>query len=297
MASEIQQNRNKAKQHQKPRPKTDIQKSKNVAFGNYIFADLEEMDRNCNQLQKSQNLNSPSHIIFKEIQNIPSKIIKEATTSNFRTSQVIPIKQKENMLDICKANNPDITKKRHRDTKQKNVNSQRTGNVAKNDAEEVTISSTTICATNKCQDYKTIKDSRTGKKKEDNEMSEMNIRTKHRNEQWHMKSTLGTDLSSLTREENIIYSGNKVDHGGSTQPFVPHTNDMPAVQKSNIMSDIHSGHSTDYSDYGPSSTPSSPFQCIHKSVQQINTGSDVLPQHSPLHYASLDTYSVSTLNC
>jgi hypothetical protein len=299
MASEIQQNRNKAKQHLKSRSKTDIQKSKNATLGSYIFADLEEMNKDCDQLQKSQNLHSASHNILKEIHNIPSKIIKAATTSNFRTSQVIKIKQGENLLDIHKVNNPDITKKRHRDkNKQKNMNSQRNGNVlAKNNAEELMISYTSVCTTNKDQDYKTIKHSRTAKKEEDNETSKINIR-RYKKGQWNMKnksSTLGTDLSSLTREENLIYSGNKVDDDNSTPP---HSNDEPAVQKSNNNSDIHSGHSTDCSDYVPSSTPSSPpFHCIHNSIQQINAGSDVLPQHSPLYYVSLDTYSVSISNC
>jgi hypothetical protein len=301
MASEIQQKRNTNKQHLKSRPKIDIQTSKNATFGIYKFTDFEEMNRDCNQSQKSHNHHSASHNIFKEIQNIPSTVIQEATTSNFRTSHVIQIKQKENLLDIHKVNNPNITKKRYRHTrKHKKMKSQRNGNTAaKNSTKEVMIRSTPIWATKKYQGHKAIKDSKTGKEEEDSGMSKIYIRRNHTKEQQHRKnkkSTLGKDLSPLTREENTINSGDKVDYCYST-PFAPHSNDESALQKSDINSDIHSGHRIDYSDYVPSSIPSSPFHCIHKSTEQENTGSDVLPQYSPIHYVSLDTYSVSIANC
>jgi hypothetical protein len=300
MALEIQQNRKNAKQHLKSRPNADIHISENDAFGIYIFADLEEMNKDCDQSQKSQNLHSASRSIFKEIQNIPSKIIKEATTSNFRTSQVIQTKKKENPLGIHKVNNPDVTNKRHTDTtKQKNKNSERNGKV-KNTAKEVVIHSTTICTANKCQDDKIMKNSERWEKQKDNETSDLNIVRKHVNKQCHMKnkmSTDATDLSSFTTEENICYSCEEVDYGESTPPSATHSNDDSAIQKSNTKLDIYSGHSTDYSDYVPSSSLSSSFYCIQKSIRQMNKGSDVLPQHSPLHYLSLDTYLVSISNC
>ena len=296
MASEIRQKRNKSKQHLQSRPKTDVQKSKNAAFGSYIFADFDEINKDSNQSQKSHSLHSASPKIFKEIQNIPSTIIKEATTSNLRTSQVIQIEQKENLLDIHKANNPDNTEKRYRHKRQyKKMTSQRNGNTAaKNNANEVMISSTPIWATEKCQDHKVIKDSKTGKEEENNEVSKIYIRRNLTNEQ--QQSTLGTELSPLTTDENTIYSGDKVDYCCSTPLFAPHSNDEPALQKSDISSDIYSGHRNDYSDYVPSSTPMSQFHYIH-SIEQKNSGSDVLPQHSPIHYLSLDTYSVSIANC
>ena len=295
MASEIRQKRNKAKQHLQLRPKTDIQQSKNATFGSYIFADFDEINKDCNQSQKSHSLHSASPSIFKEIQNIPSTVIKEATTS-----QVIQIEQKENLLDIHKVNNPNNTKKRYK-RKYKKMTSQRNGNTAaKNNANEVMISYTPIWATKKCQGHKVIKDSKTGKEEEDNEMSNIYIRRNLTNEQQHLKnkkSTLGTELSPLTTEENTIYSGDKIDYCYSTSLFAPHSNDQPALQKSDINSDNYSGHRIDYSDYVPSSTPRSQFHYIHKSIEQKNTGSDVLPQHSPIHYLSLDTYSVSIANC
>lgn len=300
MASEIQQKRNKTKQHLKSRPKFDIQSSKNVTFGSYIFTDFEEMNTDCNQSQNSHNLLSASHNILKEIQNIPSTVIQEATTSNFRTSHVIQIKQKENLLDIHKVNNPDIPTKRHT-RKHKKMKSQRNGNtVAKNNTKEMMISSTPTWATKKCQGHKAIKDSKTGEEKEDSEMSKIYIRRNHTNEQQHMKnknSTFGRDLSPLTREENTINSDDKVDNCYSTPLFSPHSNDESALKKSDINSGIHSGHRIDYSDYVPPSIPSSPFHCIYQSIEQENTGLDVLPQYSPIHYVSLDTYSVSIANC
>jgi len=299
MVSEIRQKRNKAKQHLQSGPKTDTQKSKNPTFGSYIFADFEEINEDCNQSQKSHNLRSASPGIFKEIQNIPSTVIKEATTSNLRTSHVIQIEKKENLLDIHKVNNPDNTKKRYRHIrKYKKMTNQRNGSTAaKNNANEVMISSTPIWATKKCQGHKAIKDSKTGKEEGDNEISKIYVR---RNEQQHLKnkkSTLGTELSPLTTEENTIYSGDKVDYCYNTPLFAPHSNDEAALKKSDINSDIYSGHRTDYSDYVPFSTPRSQFHYIHKSIEQKNTGSDVLPQHSPVHYLSLDTYSVSIANC
>jgi len=301
MASEIRQKRNKAKQHLRSRPKTDIQKGKNATFGNHIFADFDELNKDCNQSQNSHNLHSASPNIFKEIQNIPSTVIKEATTSNLRTSQVIQTEQQKNLLDIHKVNNPDNTKKRYRHTrKYKKMTSQRNGNTAaKNNANEVMISSTPIWATKKGQGHKAIKDSKTGKEEEDNEMSKIYIRKNLTNEQQHLKnkkSTLGTELSPLTKE-NTIYSGDKVGNCYSTPLSAPHSNDEPALKKSGINSDIYSGHRTDYSDYMPPSTPRSQFHYIHKSIEQKNSGPDVLPHHSPIHYLSLDTYSVSIANC
>jgi len=295
MASEIRQKRNKAKQHLQSRPKTYRQKRKNATFGSYIFADFDEINKDCNQSQKSHNLHSVSPNIFKEIQNIPSTVIKEATTSNFRTSQVIQIEQNKNLLDIHKVNNRDNTKKIYRHTrKYKKMTSQRNGKTAaKNNANEV-------MATKKCQGHKAIKDSKTGKEEEDNEMSKIYIRRNLTNEQQHLKnktSTLGTELLPLTTEENTIYSGEKVDYCYSTPLFAPHSNDEPPFKKSDINSDIYSGHRSDYSDYVPSSTLRSQFHYIHESIEQKNTGPDVLPQHSPLHYLSLDTYSVSIANC
>ena len=302
MASEIRQKRNKAKQHLQLRSKIDIQRSKNATFGSYIFADFDEINNDFNQSQNSHNLHSPSPNIFKEIQNSPSTIIKEATTPNLRTSQVIEIEQKENLLDIHKVNNSDNTKKSYRHTrKYKKLTSQRNGNTAAtNNANEVMISSTPIWAIKKCQGHKAIKDSRTGKEEEDNEMSKIYIRRNLTNEPQHLKnkmSTLGTELSPLTTDENTIYSGDKVDYCYSTPLFAPHSNDEPALQKSDINSDIYSGHSTDYNDHEPSSIPNSQSHYIHKSTEQRNSGSDVLPQHSPIHYLSLDTYSVSIANC
>ena len=303
MVSEIRQKRNKTKQHLQSRPKTDILKSKNATFGSYIFADFDETNKECNQSQQSNNLHSASPSIFKEIQNIPSPIIKEAPNSNFSTSQVIQIEQKENQLDIHKVNNPDNTKKIYRHTRKfKKTTSQRNGNTAaKNNANEVMITSTPIWATKKCQGHKAIKDSVTGKEEEqDNEMSKIYIRRNLKNEQQHLKnkkSTLGTELSPLTTDKNTIYAGDKVDYCYSSPLTAPHCNDEPALQKSDINSDIYRGHRTDYSDYVPSSTPRSQFHYIHKSIEQKNTGSDVLPQHSPIHYLLLDTYSVSIANC
>jgi hypothetical protein len=301
MASEIRQKRIKAKQHLQSRPKTDIQKSKNATFGSYIFADFDDINKDCNQSQKSHNLHSDSPSIFREIQNIPSTIIKEATTSNLRTSQAIQIEQKEKLLDIDKVNNPDNIKKRYRNTrKHKKMTSQRNGNTAaKNNANEVMISCTPIWTTKKCEGHKAIKGPKTGKEEEDNEISKIYIGGNLTNEQQHLKnkkSTLGTELSSLTTEENTVYSGDKGDYCYSTPLVAPHTNDEPALKKSDI-SDIYSGHSTDYGDYVPPSTPRSQFHYIHKSIEQKNSGSEVLPQHSPLHYLSLDTYSVSIANC
>jgi hypothetical protein len=302
MASEIRQKRNKAKRHLQSRPKTDVQKSKNATFGSYIYADFDEINIDCYQSEKSHSLHSASPSIFKEIQNIPSTIIKEATTSNLRTSQVIQIEKKENLLDIHKVNNFDNTKKGYRHTrKYKKMTNQRNGNIAaKHNGNEVMISSTPIWTTKKCEGHKAIKDSKTGKEGEDNELSKIYIRRNLRNEQQHLKnkkSTLGTELSPLTTDENTIYSGDKVDYCYSTPLFAPHSNDEPALQKSDISSDIYSGHRNDYSDYVPSSIPRSQIHCIHNSIEQKNSGSDVLPQHSPIRYLSLDSYSVSIVNC
>jgi hypothetical protein len=300
IASEILQKRNKAKQHLQSGPKIYTQKNKNAAFGSYTFVDFDELNKDCNQSLKSHKFHSASPKIFKEIQNIPSTIIKEATTSNFRTSRVIQIKQKDNLLDIHKLKNPDNTKKSYRHTrKHKKMTSQRNGNtVAKDNEKEVIISSTPTWATKKYQGSKAIKDSRTGKEEEENEMSKIYIKRNHTNEQQHMKnkkSMLGTVLSPITRRENSIYSADKGDYCCSTSLFGTHSTDEPALEISDINSDIHSGHRTDY--HMPSSNPGSPFHCIYKSIEQENTGSEFLPQYSPIHYVSLDTYSVSIANC
>lgn len=300
IASEILQKRKKAKQCLQSGPKIYTQENKNAAFGSYTFVDFDELNNDSNQSLKSHKFQSASPKIFKGIQNIPSTITKEAMTSNFRTSQVIQIKQKDNLLDIHKLENPDNTKKSYRHTrKHKKMTSQRNGNTAANDNEkEVMISSTPTWATKKYQGPKAIKDSKTGKEEEENEMSKIDIRRNRTNEQQHMKnkkSMLGTVLSPLTRKENAIYSADKVDYRCSTSLFGTHSTDEPALEISGINSDIHSGHRTNYSDYVPSYNPDSPFHCIHKSIEQENTGSEFLPQYSPIHYVSLDTYSVS--NC
>lgn len=206
-------------------------------------------------------------------------------TSNFCTSLVTEIKQKEISIDIHKRNRQYIIKKRNRQniTKKRNrVKNQiskairSTGgrkekrNMDTKGKENIEVECCVVktklfCTSkhraNNYQENKLVKDSETEEKEEDIHMSEVNTERTYIQQQWQAKnnnSTLGADFLSSTREANKAHNGDNA-------------------------------YSSDYT----SSAPSSPLLFTDESILQTNNGSNVLPQYSPVHYVSLCTYSVS----
>ncbi|KDR23795.1 hypothetical protein L798_11373 [Zootermopsis nevadensis] len=281
-ASTLYPKRNKAKQGLKSRSKDDKTTKTNRAKVQ-IYEDPTVSNEDCDQSQKSQNHYSELHIC-KDIQTIPSNIGR-LITSNFCTSLVTEIKQKEISIDIHKRNRQyiikkrnrqNITKKRNRVKKQISKAIRSTGDrkekrnmdtKGKENIEvECCVVKTKIFCTSKhrannYQENKLVKDSETEEKEEDIHMSEVNTERTYIQQQWQAKnnnSTLGADLLSSTREANKAHNGDNA-------------------------------YSSDYT----SSAPSSPLLFTDESILQTNNGSNVLPQYSPVHYVSLCTYSSS----
>jgi hypothetical protein len=276
MALEVHPKRDKAKRDLKSRSKNDMI-TKKARVRVQIYKDPGESNEDCDQSQKSQNHKPELHNICQDIQNIPSRIGRKVMNSNFSTSLAAEIKPKESSLDVHKRNTQNIIKKRNRERKQtskamhstagtkeqRNMDTEGNENVeVVNGVMKTMLFRTSICRAKKCQENKTVKDSETEENEEDIWMSEVSAERKYIQKQRQIKnnnSTLGTDLPSSTTEANRA----------------------------------HNGDNADCSDYIPSSAPSSPLHCIDESILQTNNGSNVLPQQSPVHYVSLDTYSVS----
>jgi hypothetical protein len=311
MASEIHPNKIKTKQDINQQPRTDTKIGKRLLLKAQIYLDPGESNEDCSWSQNSQSDYSASYNMFK---GIPSKVGKEVMTSNFRTSQVIQVKPQERSLDICKRNILNVTKKRDgkirpskailtiQDTKeQKEMDSQRNEKVqVKNSERKIKLFSTSIRKVKKYQDYTTVKDPET-KEDEDIKMSKTGTEKKYIQQIKDNKFTLGAELMSSPAAENRVHNEDNddcSDHVLSSGPSSPfHCIDEPSVQASNTIPNAHNDENIDYSFHEKSSTPSPSSHCSNESIQQTNSGSHVLPQHSPLHYVSLDSYSVSTSYC
>jgi len=251
-----------------------------------------------------------------KIQNIPSKIRKKVMTSNFRISQVTAVKTWGSTPDVNKRNIPNVTEKRNRatlqtskamlstpDTKeQSKMDTQENEKVkVENSVNKTKLFCTSICRTKVCQDNECVKDSETEENVEDIQMSKMNTERKDRQQQLQIRNkkfVLGTDLTSSRTEVNSFHNGDNVDCTDYAPPSAlssfPHSNDEPAVQQLKVQSDVHNTHKVDCTDSAPPSAPNSSLHCNEEPIQQTNIRSDVLPQHSPVHYALSDVYSVST---
>lgn len=276
MASEVHTEKNKAKQYPKSRPKHDII-TKEVGFSVQIYEDPGESNGDCDQSQRSQSPCLELYSICKDIQNIPPELGRKLMISNLSTSPVTEIKPKESSQNVRKRNIKKSINKRSRVRKQipramhstpdtigqRNMDTQGNENIAvKSGVMKAKLFFTSVCKAKKCQENRTIKDSKSEENEEDIQLSEVNTEIKCIQQRWQIESnnfTLGTDLLSTTTEANRA----------------------------------HNGESADYSDYIPSSAPSSPLHCNDKSILQTDSRLNVLPQNSPLQYVLLDTYSVS----
>jgi hypothetical protein len=315
MASEIHPRKIKAKQDVKEQPIADIKTRKKSMFKAQIYLDPGESNEDCSQSQKSQNYYSASYNMFKGIHNISSKVRKEVMTTNFRTSQAIQDKPKGSSLDKCKGNILNVTEKENgkirrsqailsmRGTNKKKVmTSQRNEKVEiKNSINKIKLSSTSVCKAKKSQDYTPVKDSETKKDEEDIKMSKIYTEEKYIHQIKNNKSTLGAELVSSPASENRVHNGDNDDYSDnvlfSDQSSPSDCIHEPTVQESNTKQNIHNDENIDYNVHVKSSAPSSPSHCINKSIQHTNSGSDVLPEYSPLHYVSIGSYSVSTSHC
>lgn len=312
MASEIHSYKFKAKQNIKEQPGTDIKTRNKSMFKAQIYVDPGESNEDCSQSQKSQNYYSSSYNMFKGIHNISSNVRKEVVTKNFRTSQVIQDKPKGSSLDMCKRNILNVTKKGDgkiwrpqailniQDTKErKEMESQRNEKIeVKNSVNKIKLFSTSVCDAKKSQDYTPVKESETEKDEEDIKMSKIYTEGKYSHQIKNNKSTLGAELPSSTASENGVHNGNNDDYSdnflSSDQSSPSDCIHEPIVRVSNTRQNTHNDENIDYSEHVRSSAPSSPSHCINSSIQQTNSESDVFPEHSPLHYVSLGSYSVST---
>jgi hypothetical protein len=253
--------------------------------------------------------------MFKGIHNISSEVRKEVMTSNFRTSQVIQATSKRSSLDRCKRNVLNVIKKGDgkirrsqailsiQGTKEQNeMDGQRNKKVhIKNSVKKVKLYSTSICKAKKSQDYTPIKDSETKKNEDDINMSKMYTEGKYSHQIQNKKFTLGAKLLSSPAAENEVHNGDNDDYSdnvlSSDQSSPPDSTHELTVQASNTRQNTHKDENIDCSVHVKFSALCSPSHCTNESIQQTNSGSDVLPQYSPLHYVLSGSYSVSISHC
>jgi hypothetical protein len=268
MASEVHPKKNKAKQDLKARSKNDII-TKKTRVRVQIYEDPGESNEDYDQSQKSQNHYSELHNICKDIQNIPSKIGRKMMISDLSISLGREIEPNESSLDIHMRNIQNITKKRNRVKKEisKEVRSstgtkeQRIRGTKGNENVEVEIGvmkrkmfCTPLCRTKKCQENKTVKDSETEENEEDIPMSEVNTERMYIQQEWQIKNNNSTLGKDLPSSTTKLNKTSNRDN-------------------------------SDFSNYIPS--------FVDESTTQTSSGSDELPQHSPVYYVLSDTYSVS----
>jgi hypothetical protein len=306
MTSKADRNKIKAKQDIKEQPRTNTEIGKKSKFKVQIYLDPGESNDDFSQPQSSQNYDSSCYM-FQEVHNISSNVRKESMNSNFRSSQVKKVKPKS-PLDICKRNILNVTKKGDGKITQseqipiiqgtkdhEQMDDQNTVKAqVNNSVQKIHLFSTLICTPNKDEDCASVKDSEAKNDEEYINMSTINGEGKFNQQIKNNKFTLEGEPIPTPAAEYRIQNG---DDDCSDYALFSDCVDEPTAQASNTTQNVRNDEDIDYSVHEMSSATSSPSHYMNESIPQTNTESDVLPQHSPLNYVSLDSYSVSTIQC
>jgi hypothetical protein len=313
MVSKTDPNKIKAKQDIKKKQRTNIEVRKKSMSKAQIYLDPGESNDDCSRSQQSQNSYSDSCSVFQGVHNISSNVRKELMNSTFKSSHTIQVKPKSS-LDICKRNILNVAKKGYNKIRQsktisiiqstkhrEQMDDQNTVQFqVKNSVKKINLFSTPICTPNKDRDYASGKESETKNDEEDIKMSTINGEGKYNKRIKNNKFTLEGESIATPAAEYIIQNEDNdySDYELSSQQSSPlDCIDEPTSQTSNTRQNVNSEENIDYSFHERSSVTSSPYHYMNESITQADSGSDVLPQHSPLHYVSLGSYSVSISHC
>lgn len=286
----------KAKQdiNEQPRSGTKIRKKSKPKA--QIYADPGEYSDDFSESEDSQNYYSASCSMFQGIQNISSNVRKELMT---RSSWAIKVTPKSSS-DMCKRNVLNVTTKGNGNTRRSKQVLSIQGIKAKeqmggqNNAEvqvkNINSFPTSTCAANNDQNYAFVKDSEAKNDETDIKMSKINREGKHNQKIKKDKFTPPSAAEYPVPNGDDDYS----DYASPSEISPYDWIDEPTVQASNTGHNSYNDENTDDSVSAMSSAASSPSYCMNESLQQTKSKSDVLPQHSPLQYMSLGSYSVST---